>query len=443
MTRFSNRAGHGRIRSFSGDERGSMTVLGLFLLIVFIALGGIAVDFANAMRVRTHLQVASDSAAHAALMARQTTGEADAIAEGIAMAHATMPESVNGDYILASDFAFGTWDRATRTFTPVSGSAEAVRVNTARIAARANPLRTFMLRIIGFEEWDVSRQTVYERYVPKCLTEGFMSEVLVDVTSNNIFEEGYCVHSNSVVEMNNNNLFEPGTMVSMPDLTNLSIPSSGMDSNDGLAEALRVGYYDIGVTERIAAMHALVPTAGTYLTPSYITDFSELSLPRNDTIEANWVEGRIHRVDCPSQNNQVRVRNGSVLRNGVLITNCRLNFGQGVVLEDVVVLSTNTGADAISGASGVQLGANDDCGPNGGVQIATMGGANFPASLSLFGARIIAEHSVSFAAQANSVRGASILSNGPIRGTANGLAGLCPPEGMPVAVGRPYFRLAS
>lgn len=443
MTSILRTARRDRNTGFARDESGSMTAFGLFLLIVFIALGGLAVDFANAMRVRTHLQVAADSAAHAALVARQRMSEADAIEEGLAVASATIPTESSGQYIRATDFAFGTWDETTRTFTPVAGSAEAVMVDTVRIAERANSLPTFMLKIIGFDVWNVTRRSIYERYIPRCTVEGFMSEVLVDVTSNNVFQEGFCVHSNEVVELQNNNVFEPRAMVSMPDLTNLSIPSSGMDTNTGLEEALRMGFYDIAVSERIAAMHALVPDRTSALYPDhYLTTHVELRPNSNQRLEEGvWEEGRIHRIQCPNENRKIRIPRDTVLREGVLITNCQLEFGQGAALEDVIVLSTNTTPRAIDGPSSVRLGRDDGCAPGGDAQIITLGGVNVASGLSIYGSRIIAEGDVNFTAQADAVHGASILSNGEIRGTANGLAGTCGVDGMPISFTRPYFRI--
>jgi hypothetical protein len=316
-------------------------------------------------------------------------------------------------------------------------------VDTIRIAERANSLPTFMLKIIGFDDWNVIRRSIYERYIPRCTVEGFMSEVLVDVTSNNVFQEGFCVHSNEVVELQNNNVFEPRAMVSMPDLTNLSIPSSGMDTNTGLEEALRMGFYDIAVSERIAAMHALVPDRTSALYPDhYLTTHVELRPNSNQRLEEGvWEEGRIHRIQCPNENRKIRIPRDTVLREGVLITNCQLEFGQGAALEDVIVLSTNTTPRAIDGPSSVRLGRDDGCDPGGDAQIITLGGVNVASGLSIFGSRIIAEGDVNFTAQADAVQGASILSNGEIRGTANGLAGTCGVDGMPTSLTRPYFRI--
>lgn len=431
--------------AFLSGERGSMSAFGLFLIVVSIGIGGLAIDFSNAMRTRTQLQAAADSAAHAALVARQTMSEDEAIQVGLAMAYATAPASVHGQFIEAGDFIFGRWDRAARHFSEELGSIDAVLVDTARIAARANPLRTQFLRVIGVRQWDVLRRAIYETYVPRCTIEGFMSEVLVDVTSVNVYRSGYCLHSNGSMEMQNNSIFEPGAIVAMPNLNNLVLPTAGMDSNIGLAEALRPAYYDIGVTERIDFMLNNVTVPGSPVYPAdYLTSSEIVQVNAgNKYDETDWAEGRINQVNCPNSNGRLRISTDTVLRNGVLITNCRVVFGQGAALEDVILITTSTHIDSITGAAAVRLGHDDNCAPGGDVQVLTMGGVSFPSSLALFGARIVAEREVTFTAQADAVEGASILSNGPIVGTANGEAAICGADGMPAPGWRRYFRLVS
>ena len=438
--------GRSLVRRFLVAEDGAVTALGLFLFVICVAIAGLAVDFASALKTRTHLQVAADSAAHAALVARQTMPEAEAVQVGLAVAYATLPADSHGEFIRASDFMFGTWDRDARLFTEVAGSREAVMVDTGLIAARANQFNTMMLRVIDVDEWDIVRRSIYETYVPRCLIEGFVSDVLVDMTSNSIYRDGFCLHSNDMMELQNGNTFETGAMASVSALDQLILPSSGMVNNPGLPEAIRIGYYDIRVTERIDYMieNAIDPMSDVYpaqyLTAPAIIDVT----PSNNFDAADWNEGRINRAICPSMNNRLRIRAGTVLRNGILITNCELVLGQGVVLEDMIVLSTNTNEDAISGAADVRIGAPDICAPGGDVQLITRGGVSFPSQLSIFGSRIIAELEVSFTANAFAVQGASILSNGPIIGTANGLADTCGIEGMPYS-GQwdRYFRIAS
>ena len=54
------------------DESGGMTVFGLYVTLIALVIGGLALDVSNAIRMRTMLQMTADSAAHAALLVRET-----------------------------------------------------------------------------------------------------------------------------------------------------------------------------------------------------------------------------------------------------------------------------------------------------------------------------------------------------------------------------------
>jgi Flp pilus assembly protein TadG len=233
---------------FASAEDGGMAVGGLFFTITFLAVGGLAVDMSNAISQRTHLQLAADAAAHTALYVRNltlTSTPQDAIAAAVTMAERNMPDPLYGNVVLPQDIEFGTWDRATRTFNPNPNSRSAVRVTTHRDAAGGNEVATYLLRIIGFESWNVRRSSVFETYVPDCLREGFVAEDMVDIQSNNSYFNGFCIHSNDVVSLNSNNYFEAGTVVSMPDSARLDMPASGAQTNIGLPQALRYGAMQI------------------------------------------------------------------------------------------------------------------------------------------------------------------------------------------------------
>ena len=216
---------------FLRREDGALTSFGLLLTIAMICVGGLAIDVANAVMVRTHLQVAADSAAHAALIARETESEADATALALNVAQTALPPGKFGDTINAGDIQFGTWDAATEVFTVQPGSRSAVLVNTQRLADRGNPMVTYFLRFVGLMNMDVVSQSVFETYYPTCYREGFVAEERIDVQSGNMYRAGFCLHSNSHIEMNSGNTLENGVIVSMPYETDLVIPSSGWTSN--------------------------------------------------------------------------------------------------------------------------------------------------------------------------------------------------------------------
>ncbi|RZW07599.1 MAG: hypothetical protein EX266_06265 [Rhodobacteraceae bacterium] len=457
------------LQRFARREDGALTAYGLFLVIAMICVGGLAIDVANAVMVRTHLQVAADSAAHAAIVAREHRTEAQAKAIAISVAQASLPAAKFGATIQAQDIQFGTWDRTTRQFTAQAGSNAAVQVQTQRLASRGNAMATYFLKFVGLWTMDVVSDSVLETYYPTCFREGFVAENRVDVQSNNRYRAGFCIHSNSHVEVNNNNVFENGVIVSMPDKTNIVTPSSngGWGNNTGLQQAMRSGSYQIRILQRV---QDIVAGFNNSASQHFRNDYMNLPVqtnafsPSTRLDNAVWRPGEVHSFTCASNgggggggnggggngngnggggggNNTVTIPSNTTLINGVIRTNCTLRLGSGVTLENVLIISESTDPRAIDGASGVTLGRNDGCTPGGGTQIVTMGGVNFPANLSIFGSQIIAMGDIDFEANANGVEGVSMVAGGQIDSTSNMDMGFCNGSGLENRFEAEYFRV--
>lgn len=426
---------------FLKDETGFISTFGLTLTAMMIALGGIALDVANAYRMRAYLQVAADAAAHAALYTRETDTRYAAIQRALEVVESFLPADVYGEVMTADDIEFGTWDRDTETFTPDWTSKSAVMVNTLQVAERQNSVGTYMLRLVGFDDWNVRRAAVFETYIPTCFREGFVAQDVVDVQSNNTYTNGFCIHSNGHVEVNSNNFFNDDTIVSMPDRTDLVLPNSGFESNDGLQDALRDGAYQMRVLNRLSGVISDLEDPDSDYTPDYITSDQVGILPSKKLDQADFVPGHIYTRTCGG-GAALQIPNGTTLEDIVLVTDCKVKFGQGVVLENTIIATTNTDAKSISAASGVQVGRDDNCAPDGGSQLLTMGGIEVPADLKVYGGQLIAQHNIEFSANANGIEGASFISGATISGTSNMTMGFCG-DGMERNFEALYFRLAN
>lgn len=429
-------------RRFWRDEDGAVFVFGILLLVAFFMIGGLAIDVANAYMNRTHLQVAADSAAHAALYTRDTKTAAEAKTVALAVANRSMPTDRFGDVLRVEDIQFGHWDDATQTFTPDPSSRDAVQVDTARLADRNNQVATFFLRFANMEFWNVRTRSVFDVYRPTCFREGFVAQDIVDVQANNVYQAGFCIHSQTHVEVSNNNMFEDGVIVSMPNKEDMVLPSDGFASNTGLKDALRDGSYQIRILNRVNSIIAGVQDPSSPHYRSFITDSAPVFLNRNDKLDDTvFLPGRIYRIDCPSESQHTAIHSDTVLRDVVIVTNCQLKFGSGVGLENAIVVNSNTRDKSIEAASGVRLGRNDNCAPGGGAQIVTRGGVNIPAKLQMYGGQILAVKDVSFTSDATGIQGASIVSGGRIDGTTNSIMGFCGGAGMENNFEAEYFRL--
>ena len=438
--------GPGRVERLArrlAAEDGGMTVFGLYITLIALVIGGLALDVSNAIRMRTMLQMTADSAAHAALLVRETGTVEEAQAAAMDVVEGIMPRAHYGDTVLASDIVFGDWDDVSQTFTADPSSRRAVLVDANQIAERNNAVDVFLLQFAGLDRWNLLRQSVFTTYLPGCFREGFVAEDVVDVTSGNTYKAGFCIHSNTHVELNNGNVFETGAIVSMPDRADVVIPASGMTSNPGLPEALRDGSYYLRIVARIEAIIAGVEDPGSPYYPVYLDPAATVTLdPKDKITEAVWQEGRIHRLTCKNSKTKVDVPTNTTLREGVLVTNCTIKFGQGTVLEDVVMVTTSTEVDSFNAAQGLQLGKDDGCLPGGGAQLVTRGGVKVPQGLRLFGGQILAAGDVSFTSDAGGYEGGSIVSGGRIDGTTNSVMGACGATGTEENFTASYFRMA-
>ena len=389
------------LRTFRQTEDGSMTLLSLYILAGVMTVSAIAIDFSYLLSARNQLQVAADAAAHAALYLRETNSADQARSKAVQVAQYSMPEASYGAVLRPSDAEFGSWDYARKTFTPDPDSVSAVRVVPGRDATRG--------------------------------------EDAVDIQSNNGFSNGFCLHSNTYVSVNSNNTFEAGTVVSMPDKEDIDLPRSGFVSNEGLHAALRNGYYRLRVLRQMEDIYDDLYFAYGKFLPDYITSNVPLSLTKKKMTTADFISGRVHRVNCSGQSLQIEA--GSYLNKVVLVTDCAIKFGSNVTLEDAVVFTRSTDDKSISAASALQIGRNDHCAAGGGAQILTHGGLEVPSDLRFYGGQVIARLNVDFSANSGGVEGASIISGSTISGTSNMTMGFCG-TGMEDNFAVPYFRLA-
>ena len=389
------------LRTFRQTEDGSMTLLSLYILAGVMTVSAIAIDFSYLLSARNQLQVAADAAAHAALYLRETNSADQARSKAVQVAQYSMPEASYGAVLRPSDAEFGSWDYARKTFTPDPDSVSAVRVVPGRDATRG--------------------------------------EDAVDIQSNNGFSNGFCLHSNTYVSVNSTNTFEAGTVVSMPDKEDIDLPRSGFVSNEGLHAALRNGYYRLRVLRQMEDIYDDLYFAYGKFLPDYITSNVPLSLTKKKMTTADFISGRVHRVNCSGQSLQIEA--GSYLNKVVLVTASAIKFGSNVTLEDAVVFTRSTDDKSISAASALQIGRNDHCAAGGGAQILTHGGLEVPSDLRFYGGQVIARLNVDFSANSGGIEGASIISGSTISGTSNMTMGFCG-TGMEDNFAVPYFRLA-
>ncbi|NNE86757.1 MAG: hypothetical protein HKN27_01670 [Silicimonas sp.] len=409
---------------FLDNERGAITVLGLFLFIVSMMVGGLALDVSNAVKARTQLQMTADTAGHAALVWRFYNDADSAKDKALELAAKSMPSSYYGSVLERQDITFGHWDRASETFTPDPASQEAVLVSTRRLAENNNGVGTYLLKLVGVDAWDLNTDAVWELGVPRCLKEGYVAEDVISLQSDNTFKSGFCVHSNTGLNFANHNTFEADVKISVPDIA--TDVDATFSTNHGLEEALYENYYALNIPQRIQKIRdGITDPASEYwrdfVTSAAITDVDY----KSQLTPENLAPGGIYEMTCPAPTTKIRMPAGTVLENIVLLTNCQIIIGQDSKLQNLTIINSNTSASSISGASGIDFGLNDNCAPGGATQIVSMGGLSFPTQVSIYDSQLLANGDISFTSHADGIKGASIVSGGKIDTNSHITMGFC------------------
>jgi len=430
--------------TFTEDEGGAITALNLFFVMVMAIIAGIAIDMSSLIQARTQLQVAADTAAHAALYTRDSESKTVAKQKALDIASAMMPTGRYGSVLRIENIKFGTYDKSTKSFNVNDDSRAAVYVKTDRLSENANPVTSFLLRIVGFSDFDVATASVFETYRPTCLREGFVAEKIVDVQSNNGFMNGFCIHSNTHVSANQNNLFEAGTIVSMPDINDIDLAQSGFEKNEGLEAALREGRVRLRIFARLKQIEAGMTNPNSRYYRPYITNKtplkSNLTANNNNLAMSDLTTGRVHELNCTKPNGSLTLA-GETFSDVVIITNCPIKMSASTALEEVTFIVTDDGASSITAPSGLRLGKDDNCADGGGAQLLTYGGIANAAKVQMYGSQIIAVGTVNFAAANDGIEGASIIAANEIDITSGSSMAFCG-SGMDTIFEAEYFRMA-
>jgi Flp pilus assembly protein TadG len=145
-------------RNKSRRRRGAIVVLTAVLLVLMLGLIAFAVDMGYVLLVRTQLQTAADSASLAGAGATNLPrGDMEAVAKQFAGYHQAAGHAIQ---LSSSDIEYGTWDTATRVFTPSTSVGNAVRVTTRTDAGHGGETPFFFARVLNFSSMSQSASAV-------------------------------------------------------------------------------------------------------------------------------------------------------------------------------------------------------------------------------------------------------------------------------------------
>lgn len=434
-----------RLLHFLRDDRGGYTVWSLIWFMLYLAIGGLAVDVSNAYRLKTGLQATADAAALAGVMALPDEGAA--VDQALWLANVNMATNFEGEVLRAVDVTPGTWDTAAASFAPGGADPNAVRVFTRRGESNDNPVAMSLLRIvslIGIKPWwNIATEAIALRYIPACIGQGLIARQRVRIASNNDFVNEICIHGQEDgVKIQNHNSFEPGVFVSMGDLNDLQ---GRIEPNPGLAEALREGdVFPKDVDRLEAIIEGLIPGHDNAYTtlPDYMYTSGEggLRIPPTyvevgDKFSGPLLPQHVYYVACANGNGQFslpKANEQAVLRQVVVVSECRIhgnNMGQ---VEDVVLASyaTGNGSDPLASAA-IQLSAKADVGtPEGcaaghGIDLYAIASVKLAAQGNINGLRAVVGGDFEMTANGEGANGVAVEAGHDISLTSNNIVGSC------------------
>lgn len=458
-------------RNFLNDESGGYTVWSLLWFSIYLAMGGMAVDMTDAYRTKTMLQSTADAASLAAVMSLPDEG--DGRSQALSYSQDNMLQNINGTVLRGSDVTFGTYEIASRTFTPGDVSnmnfnkPDAALVVTRRAEANENPLATNFLRIVNLfgmdlMDWDVNTTAIAIKYVPECIRGGFVAYNRVDTNSNNHYINQICIHGQNApvdsgqdyaVEVQNGSTFDPGVIVSMPDKTDLSrLPQ--VYGNTGLQQAHIGGDVwpaDVAKLPQIIDGLTDIVTADNPYLPSYINLTPSDGLPviinETNSFAGPYVAGHIYDISC-SGGSDLTLPTNTTIQDVVIVSECGIRASNGLSLTNVAIASKGVGngqnplaSHQINFASDPNLGSANFCTTgDGGVEIYALASAHVAAGTVASGIRIVVGGDLELTAQVD-ILGVAAQAGNDIDHTSNGTAGLCPQGTLPPGVFTWHHRL--
>lgn len=460
------------IRSFRGflrDERGSYTVWSLIWFVMFVAIGGLAVDGTDGYRTKTLLQSTADASALAAAMSLRAPDE-DPVVVALAYAEANMDPDIYGVVVTQDDVVLGTWEIASQSFTAGTADPNAVYVVARRAEENGNPLIMNMLRILqlfGLNGWwSINADALAVVGLEACQNNGIIAGGQLNIGNSAEFYNGMCLHGVEGIKLTKDNYFEPGVSASVgcgEGDQNCIMPNKTLAFSDpDFADAFELGGYGIdrepvnaqSVGNYIELVIELAMTSDFDLfleaNSSATIDYTGLGYLADSEGNTSYYEGptlpedavtplgsapepnyTVYKVNCAS-NDTLDLPSGNY-RNMAIISTCPVNMNSStsVDMRDVMIAvdwwsgANPTTLFGMHFAGNAILGATE-CG-EGGVDLMTRNSSvHFAAGGQINNSRLLTGYNVKLAAGGTGVQGLHVEAVNDIDLTQGGFFGLCP-----------------
>ncbi|WP_372920730.1 TadE/TadG family type IV pilus assembly protein [Roseovarius sp.] len=477
----------GLARRFVQEQDGAGAVLGIFIFMAVVLIGGVALDGTNLWRHQQLLKQTADVAAHAGTVELAKGNSADeAYDRARAFVEQNMPSTWYGNLFgnPAADIRVVHYDPDSDTLD-ITGPQNAVLVQLHRNGNSQNPVPTFMLRLADVLTMgvvtDVSDWNVYTAGVTafvgtkKCVsTDGLYARGELNLTSSSSFGSGYCLHSQDKIWMPQQNHFADRAGLSMPNLdacgskcddaANPGATAASFERNlimEDLSQHLEnveqsfLGTSDTTIRDEFfqnKPVGDLSPLAAIGVDTSTISQRGEtVNLSQSDFEALTAVpSGLTYNVSCTGGGKEIQfgTPNGKVkpsfgggtvnVSDIAVITNCALDFGSDSRVESSVILTNLESSNAsINASSGAQVGTSGGmCDPDAQSTILGKSDMHVPADFAGSNVSFVVDGDIHLSASSSSTTinhsGISLHASGEIKVAANHTFDPCnnPPSGL-------------
>ncbi len=197
---------------------------------MMMIVSGFTLDVANAYRIRTLLQATADASALAA--ARQLPDGDAARQAARDLSRINMPVADHGEVSPLAMIEIGGWDADSQSFVSGDPASNAVRVTAARGAGAGLPVPTFLVGLVGREEWHVAASSTARarsggsgQLTNLCPGALILSADTLQAGGSNELKDGVCLHGQNGVHFGGGDWFDPDSRVSAFDEDTIYIGS--------------------------------------------------------------------------------------------------------------------------------------------------------------------------------------------------------------------------
>ena len=334
----------GWLRSFKRDEDGSGTIFSLFMFIVVLLMGGLALDASQVWRVHAILQATADAAAYSGAVRLSEPLDTDPAAmrmDARAAAEENARESLHFTHLASAlhdeSVEVGWLDADTRVFTPNALPMNAVRVRLSRREEYGTAEPTMLMHLVGLTHWNVQGEAIATVFNPPSLgcNDPLLSlKARTDIEARDVFL-GICLHANAQTiyghsiqwkNAHTDGLID-GLLAEALGLT----ATSATNVVSGVTGALGLG----GTTSEASTVW---PERNLYSTLQNAVATADTTLTAFGFDVSDLEPGKSYRILCDDLA-VVRIPTGSVLEGVAIYSDCPIKFGPRVTLRSSLVIS--------------------------------------------------------------------------------------------------------